>query len=173
MSRNILPDPGLLVCMELGSPAVMVVQAEFPGRELTGVLQNAGVRTGIYTGVGLSLAFTTWLYVANRVPELESVAMQRNVIAATVLGVIAAMPVLRFIRSPGNLLVSSLIAWGIFTFTYRGLCIHFSALSDRYSTPQIFTMGAVLYMILATLSWIGTCIWRARESHISHSNHQV
>ena len=151
----------------------MAVRSQFPGRELTHVFQNAGVRTGIYTGVALAMGFTTWLYVANRVPAFESVALQRNVIAATVLGVIAALPVLRFLRAPGNLLVSSLIAWGIFTFTYRGLCVHFSALADRYSTPQIFTLGAVVYMILATLSWIGTCIWKARESHITHSNHQV
>jgi len=173
MSRNILPNPGLSAWMELGSPAVMTVRAELSGQELIHVLRNAGVRTGVYTGVALALAFTTWLYVANRIPSLENVAMQRNVIAATVLGVIAATPVLRYLRSPGNLLVSSLIAWGILTLTYRGLCMHFAALADRYSTPQIFTMGAVLYMILATLSWIGICIWRARESHISHSNHHV
>jgi uncharacterized protein (DUF486 family) len=151
----------------------MTVRARFPGDELTQVLHNAGVRTGAYTGVGLALAFSVWLYVANRVPSLESVALQRNVIAATVFGVIAALPVLRFLRSPGNLLVSSLISWGILTFTYRGLCMHFSSLGDRYSAPQLFALGAVVYMIVATLSWIGTCIWRARESHISHSNHHV
>jgi uncharacterized membrane protein YvlD (DUF360 family) len=152
----------------------MTVRAEFPGQELAHVLHNAGVRTGIYTGVALAVAFTAWLYVANRVPSLENVALERNVIAATVLGVIAAMPVLRFLRAPGSLLVSSLIAWGILTFTYRGLCVYFVDLGDRYSAPQIFIMGAVLYMILATVSWIGTCIWRARrESHISHSNHHV
>lgn len=127
----------------------------------------------MYTGVALAIGFTTWLYVANRVPAFESVALQRNVIAATVLGVIAALPVLRFLRSPGNLLVSSLIAWGILCFTYRGLCVLFSDLADRYSAPQIFALGAVVYMLLATLSWIGTCIWRARESHVSHSNHHV
>jgi hypothetical protein len=151
----------------------MSVRAEFPGHELTHVFHNAGVRTGIYTGVALAMGFTTWLYVANRVPAFESVALQRNVIAATLLGVIAALPVLRFLRSPGNLLVSSLIAWGILAFMYRGLCVHFDALADRYSAPQIFALGAVVYMILATLSWIGTCIWRTRESHISHSNHHV
>jgi uncharacterized membrane protein YvlD (DUF360 family) len=151
----------------------MAVRPQLPGHELTHVFHNAGVRTGIYTGVALAMGFTTWLYVANRVPAFENVALQRNVIAATVLGVIAALPVLRFLRSPGNLLVSSLIAWGILAFTYRGLCVNFSALADRYSAPQIFALGAVVYMILATLSWIGTCIWRARESHVSHSNHHV
>jgi membrane-bound acyltransferase YfiQ involved in biofilm formation len=151
----------------------MAVRAEFPAHELTQILHNTGVRTGAYTGVALAIAFTVWLYVANRVPPLESVALQRNVIAATVFGVIAALPVLRFLRSPGNLLVSSLIAWGIFTVTYRILCVHFSDLAGRYSAPQVFALGAVVYMILATLCWIGTCIWRARESHISHPNHHL
>jgi uncharacterized membrane protein YvlD (DUF360 family) len=159
--------------MELGTPAVMVVRDQFSGHELTRVLHNAGVRLGVYTGTALSIGFIVWLYIANRVPALEAFAMQRNLIAATVLGVIAALPVLRFLRAPGNLLVSSLIAWGIFTLVYRALCVIFADLSDRYSTPQIFTLGAVVYMILATLSWIGTCIWRVRHPHVSHSNHQV
>ncbi len=151
----------------------MTVRAQFPGHELTQVLHNTGVRTGVFTGVALALAFSVWLYVANRVPSLESVALQRNVIAATVLGVIAALPVLRFLRSPGNLLVSGLVAWSILTFVYRGLCLDFRDLAFRYSAPQIFALGTVIYMIVATLSWIGTCIWRARTSHISHSNHHV
>jgi uncharacterized membrane protein YvlD (DUF360 family) len=151
----------------------MPVRSQFPGQELAHFFRNAGVRTGIYTGVALAIGFTTWLYVANRVPSLEIVALQRNFVAATVLGLFAAIPILRFLRSPGDLLVSSLIAWTILTITYRGLCMHFGALSERYSTPQIFTLGAVVYMILATLSWIGTCIWRTRQSHISHSNHHV
>jgi uncharacterized membrane protein YvlD (DUF360 family) len=151
----------------------MTVRDQFPAHELAHVVHNVGVRLGIYTGVTLSIGFVVWLYLANRVPTLEPFAMQRNMIAATVLGVIAALPVLRFLRAPGNLLVSSLIAWGIFTLVYRALCVIFAALSDRYSTPQIFTLGAVVYMVLATLSWVGTCIWRVRHPHISHSNHHV
>jgi hypothetical protein len=34
-------------------------------------------------------------------------------------------------------------------------------------------LGAVVYMILTTLSWIGTFIWRARAAHISHPRHHV
>jgi hypothetical protein len=151
----------------------MPVRAQLPVHEVAHVFRNAGVRTGAYAGVALAIGFTTWLYVANRVPSLEGFALQRNFVAASVLGLLAALPVLRFLRSPGNLLVSSLIAWSILALTYRGLCVHFSGLADRYSAPQIFTLGAVVYMILATLSWIGTCIWRARESHISHANHHV
>jgi uncharacterized membrane protein YvlD (DUF360 family) len=159
--------------MELGSPAVMPGRDHFFAVELAHVFKNAGVRTGIYSGVALAIGFSTWLYVANRVPSLEVVALQRNFISAVVLGLFAVIPVLRFLRSPGELLVSSLVAWSILTIAYSGLCLHFHALADRFSAPQIFTLGAVVYMIVATLSWIGTCIWRARASHISHPHHHV
>jgi low temperature requirement protein LtrA len=151
-------------------------------QELALVLHNVGVRTGVFTGVALALGFTIWLYAANRIPSLESVALERNFIAAVALALIASIPVLRFLRAPGNLLVASLIAWSILSLTYRGLTVHFTHLAERYSAVQIFALGAIVFMILATLSWIGTCLWRLRgphlphpnhESHISHSNHHI
>jgi hypothetical protein len=121
-------------------------------QELALVLHNAGVRTGVFTGVAL--------------------ALERNLIAAIALALIASIPVLRFLRAPGNLLVASLIAWSILAFTYRGLTVHFTRLGERYSAMQIFALGAVVFMILATLSWIGTCLWRLRGPHVSHSSHE-
>jgi hypothetical protein len=141
-------------------------------QELALVLHNAGVRTGALTGAALALALTAWLYAANRIPSLENVALERNLIAAIGLILIASVPVLRFIRSPGNLLVASLIAWSILSFTYRGLTVHYSRLAERYSAMQVFALGAVVFMILATISWIGTCLWRLRGPHVSHSNHE-
>ena len=104
----------------------------------------------------MSLVFTIWVFVANRVPFLESVAQERNVAAAAALVLFAVVPVLRFLRMPGHLLTSSLIAWGLLAVTYRLLSIYSWGLQARYSTFQVFTLGAVLYLILATLSWIGT-----------------
>jgi hypothetical protein len=151
----------------------MSVRAHLPGYDLTHALWNAATRTGMYAGVGLSLVFATWLFIANRVPEFENLALERNLLAAAVFGLVALVPVLRFARLPGSLLASSLVAWGILTLTYRGLCVHFQALADRYSAPQILILGSLVYMILATLSWIGTCIWRAREYHSSRSGHRL
>jgi hypothetical protein len=144
----------------------------WPAQELALVFRNSGVRMGACAGVALAIGLAVALYLANRVPSLEAYALQRNLVAATVLGLLAAMPVLRFLRAPGNLLVSSLIAWGILAFTYRGLCVHFTALAERYSAVQVFALGAVVYMILATLSWIGTCLWRLRDSHVPQPSHQ-
>jgi hypothetical protein len=147
---------------------LIAVRAHLPGYGKLHVFKNAAIRTGVYAGVGLAMVLVAWVFVANRAPALERFALERNVAAAVALVLFAAVPVLRFLRLPGPLLASSLIAWSILALVYRLLCVVFSGLAERYSAVQIFTLGAVLYMILATLSWICTCIWRARESNISH-----
>ena len=151
----------------------MPVSAHLPGYRWFHVFKNVAVRMGVYIGVCLSLTLSTWILVANRLPFLERFALERNLAAAVVLGLLAVIPVIRFLRSPGNLLASTLIAWMIFSLTYRLLCLYFSALADRWSAFMIFTVGAVVYLIVATLAWIGTLVWRPRERHISHPNNHV
>lgn len=146
----------------------MSVRVELPGYGKLGVFQNAAIRTGVYSGLGLSIVFTSWVFVANRITGLESLAFERNLIGAAVLGLFAAVPVLRFLRFPGHLLASSLIAWTIFAVTYRVLCMRFDGLAVRYGAVHIFALGAVLYLILATVSWLGTVLWKALTSHTSH-----
>jgi len=150
---------------------VIAVRAHLPGYGRLHLFKNAAIRTGVYAGVGLALVLVAWIFAANRFPGLERFALERNLAGAVALGLFAAVPVLRFLRLPGPLLASSLIAWTILALTYRLLSIYFWGLSARYSAVQVFTLGAVVYMILATLSWIGTCIWRARDSDISHPHH--
>ncbi len=150
---------------------MIAVRAHLPGYGRLHVLKNAAIRTGVYAGVGLSLVLVAWIFVANRLPGLEGFALERNLAGAVALGLFAAVPVLRFLRLPGPLLASSLIAWCILALTYRLLSIYFLGLSARYSTVQVFTLGAVVYMILATLSWIGTCIRRVRDSDTSRPHH--
>jgi hypothetical protein len=151
----------------------MQLRTNLPGSRRLEFLRNAAIRTGVYTGICLSLVFTTWLVIANQVPFLERFALERNVAAAAVLGFLAAVPVLRFLRWPGNLLASSMIAWMIFTVVYRVLCMIYHGLSNWHSTFQVFMEGAVVYMIFTTLSWIGAIIRRARAADISHSKHRT
>ncbi len=133
--------------------------------------ENASVRMGVYVGVILSIVFSGWVIVANRVSSFDRFALGRNLAAVVLLGLIALIPVLRFWRRPGNLLASSLIAWLLFSFSYRVLSMDFRGLEDRFSAIQIFVLGAVPYMLLVTLSWIWTIIRRARASDVSHPNH--
>ena len=124
-------------------------------------LRSSAVRVGLVVGVGLSLALTGWIYVANRVPIFDHASLERNHCRGRSHrshGVYSRCCV--SFASPADLLASSLIAWSILTLTYRTLSLFFWPVRDWYTTFQVFMLGAVLYMILATLSWIGTCIWK-------------
>ena len=141
-----------------------------PGYRWFPFFRNAPIRVGLYSGVWLALVFVGWVVIANRVPFLDPLAQQRNVIATLVLAMIAAMPVLRFLRSPGELLVSGLLAWSVLTLVYRILSLKFVLLQDYYSTFHVFVLGAVVYLLFATLSWIGMIVWRARASQGTHTS---
>jgi hypothetical protein len=141
-----------------------------PGYRWFHFFRNAPIRVGLYAGVWLALVFVGWVVIANRVAFLDPLAQQRNVIATLVLAMIAAMPVLRFLRSPGELLVSGLLAWSVLTLVYRILSLKFVLLQDYYSTFHVFVLGAVVYLLFATLSWIGMIVWRARASQGTHTS---
>jgi uncharacterized membrane protein YvlD (DUF360 family) len=143
-----------------------------PGYASLQLVRNASVRTGIYVGACLSVAFIGWVIIANRVPFLEPFAFLQYIAAVAVLCVIAMIPVLRFWRMPGNLLGSGLVAWFIFSVAYWLLSLYFSSLEERYSAVQVFILGAVAYLLVVTISWIGTIIRRARASDV-RPNHPV
>jgi hypothetical protein len=147
--------------------------------ELNLAVHNSALRTGMWSGVSMAVVFIAWLLIANRIPASESFALERNVATASILAVLFMIPVVRFMWQAGRLLAASLTAWWIFSFVYRLLCIVYSGLPERYTPMRVFILGSVVCMILATLSWIVTVIWRTRESHmashhrVSHSNHRV
>ena len=151
----------------------MLVRPHLPGYRWFHVFRNAAIRTGVYVGVCLTLVFTAWLVIANHAPFLERFALERNIAAAAILAFLAALPVFRFLRMPGHLLASSLIGWFIFSLGYRALGLIFQGLNNRFSTLRVFMLGAVVYMILTTLSWIVAVIWRAREAQASHPKHHA
>jgi len=114
--------------------------------------------------------FVAWILIANRVAFLEPLAQQRNMLATVLLILIAAMPVVRFLRSPHELLISGLLAWSLLTLTYRVLTFFFSLLEEYYSGLHVFALGAVSYLLFATLSWIGNIVWRARAAQGTHTS---
>src|SRR6267142_55631 len=129
-SRNYRRSYGLNNFCVLGAQPRMPVRAHLPGYRRFHVFRNAAIRMGIYTAVGLSLVFTGWLFLANRVPFLDRLALERNIAAAVVLCLFALIPILRFLRMPGHLLASGLVAWLIFSAYYRVLCMIFRKLVD-------------------------------------------
>lgn len=149
----------------------MPESVQLPGYRWLMFLRNVPVRVGIYTGICLSIVFAMWLVLANRVPLLERLALERNTIAVVGLVLFASLPILRFYRSPGDLMVSGLLAWMLLSITYRLLCMVFVLLNERYSAFHVFVLGAVTYLIFATVSWIGMIIWKVRSADISHLHH--
>jgi len=149
----------------------MPESVHLPGYRWLMFLRNVPVRVGIYTGICLSLVFLLWVVLANRVPLLEPLAMWRNIAAVVILVFFATLPMLRFYRSPGELMVSGLVAWMLLSITYRVLCMVFVLLDEKYSAFHVFVLGAVVYLLGATISWIGTIIWRVRAADISHPHH--
>jgi len=149
----------------------MPESVRLPGYRWLMFLRNVPVRVGIYTGICLSLVFVMWLLLANRVPILEPLALGRNIAAVVFLVFFASLPLLRFYRSPGDLMVSGLLAWTLLSITYRILCMVFVLLDEKYSAFHVFALGAVVYLVGATVSWIGTMIWRVRAEDMSHPHH--
>ena len=150
----------------------MSVRAYLPGYRWFQIFRNVAIRIGVYTSVCLALVFTAWLFLANRVPLIERLAVERNTTAAVLLCLCALIPIIRFLTLPGHLLASSLVAWLLFSSYYYILCLFFRNLSDWHSTFQVFMIGAVVYLILTTLVWVGNTIWRTRAGRDSHSNHR-
>jgi hypothetical protein len=151
----------------------MRVRAHLPGYRRLQFLASAAVRTGVYTGIALALIFALWLILANDVPVLEKFALERNIAGAGALAIVALVPILRFWRLPANLLTSGLLGWAIMSLAYRLLCIHFAGLAARNSATHVFTLGAVVYLIAATVAWIGSCIWKLRDSDASRSHSHI
>ena len=149
----------------------MPEQIQLPGYKWFRIFKNVPVRVGLYTGVCLSLTFAMWILIANRVPSLESFAQGRNVAAVVTLCFLSAIPAVRFFRDPWGLLASGLLAWTLLSVTYRGMCVKFVLLEDKYSTFHVFVLGTVVYLICTTISWIGTMIWKVHMSSVSRTNH--
>jgi len=117
-------------------------------------LRDSTLRVGIFTGVAVSVVFSTWLFVANRVPQLERFATLRNLAAATTLLVLMSLPVWRFLLSPVHMFVSGMVSWGLGTFCYILLGMHFPRLEERMGALHVFMLGAVAYGFLAVLDWV-------------------
>jgi hypothetical protein len=149
----------------------MPVLHDYFGLRWLAIPKDAAVRTGVYVGSALSLVFAAWLLIANRVPFLEPLAMERNIIAAALLASLACIPLIRFYRAPADLLLSGFLSWSCLALTYRIFCFKFALLEEYYSALHVFVLGVICYLVFATVSWIGTIIWRVHATNSSHPHH--
>jgi hypothetical protein len=147
----------------------MAVQHQLPGVRWFLWLRNVSLRTGILTGIYLSIVFMAWLLVANRFPELEPFAEARNLAGGAMLVTMLAIPAIRFRRRPGRLFVSGLTAWMLLTLTYLAAEMRFTLLENRMGAFHVFMLGAVSYGFVAVLDWVFLICAGVRHHHHAQS----
>jgi hypothetical protein len=151
----------------------MASRPQLPGLRWFLWLRISSLRTGILTGIYLSIVFFAWLLVANRIPGLEPFAEARNVVGGAMLVTMMAIPALRFRRKPGRLFLAGLTAWMILTLTYRAAEIRFTLLEGRMGALHFFMLGAVSYGFVAVLDWVFLMCSGARHEHLAQSREKT
>jgi hypothetical protein len=147
----------------------MTAQPLLPGVRWFLWLRNVSLRTGILTGIYLSVVFVAWLLVANRFPALEPFAEARNLVAGASLVTMLAIPALRFWRRPARLFVAGLTAWTILTMTYLAAEMHYTLLESRMGALHVFVLGAVSYGFVAVLDWVFLICAGVHHEHVVQS----
>jgi hypothetical protein len=120
----------------------------------------------VVTGVWLSLVFLAWILIAN--VAFSPAGAQRNLIAHGIAGDDCGDACAALLRS-GRIVIST---DGLERDdpAYRILSLKFVLLQDYYSTFHVFVLGAVAYLLFATLSWIGMIVLRARAAQGTHTS---
>ncbi len=110
----------------------------------------------------LSFTLALALLTANRMPRLESLALVRDILSAAVFGLFMLIPICRFWRSPVQLFISSMVAWGLFILAYVGVGNIFGNLYARVRTPGVvLAYGAMAYGLVAVASWVFSMVHQA------------
>lgn len=116
--------------------------------------RNPAFSLGILLGVCFSGIGVAWLLLANRMPQLDPFAFERNIALAVLFGVLGFVPACRFVKSPTRSFLSGIIAWTILTLTYSLAEIYFPRLATRLSAFHLFVLGGVVLGLMAALAWV-------------------
>ena len=124
--------------------------------------------TGIYTGCLLVVVMFGALIAANRIPALESYALERNAVSYSLFVLFMLIPVFRFLDRPVKLFASAMTAWIIFVVAYEFAGVVFLGLFSALRTPlQALLEGAAIYGVIATGAWVGRMVLEARRHPIA------
>jgi hypothetical protein len=137
-----------------------------PGRNLPCVIVGAVV------GLGLAGVAVTWLWVANRELWLEQFAVDRNLSAAALMGVVMLVPVLAFVKYPLRIFFSGIVAWTVLTMTYSVMTMRFADLESRLSSFHLFMLGAIAYVLAAVFVWLLHMALLARQQPLAPTRHR-
>jgi hypothetical protein len=131
-------------------------------------LGHPALVTGLYTGSLLVIVMMGTLVAANRIPDLERYALERNAASYSLFVLFMLIPVFRFLNRPLRLFASAMIGWGMFVVAYNIAGMVFHDLFVVLRTPfQALIEGAVIYGIISVGSWVGAMALRARKQPIA------
>jgi predicted membrane channel-forming protein YqfA (hemolysin III family) len=118
---------------------------------------------GLIAGASLAAVAVAWLLIANRARSLVRFTLQRDVAAGALIGLFMLLLVLRFLKSPGRIFFSGVVAWSILALTYDVMEIPFQRLNSRLGAFHLFVLGAVVFGFLAVFDWVVLMLLAARH----------
>ena len=138
------------------------------GAKADKALPRPALWTGLYTGTLLVMVMLGALVAANRLPWLDSRALERNAASYGLFVIFVLIPVVRFLKRPIQMFTSAMIGWVMFVIAYDIAGMLFRNLFQILRTPfQAFIEGAVIYGVFAVGSWVGAMILHARHHAIT------
>jgi hypothetical protein len=138
------------------------------GAKANKALPRPALWTGLYTGTLLVMVMLGALVAANRLPWLDSRALERNAASYGLFVIFMLIPVVRFLNRPIQMFTSAMIGWVMFVIAYDIAGMLFRNLFQILRTPfQAFIEGAVIYGVFAVGSWVGAMILHARHHAIT------
>jgi hypothetical protein len=143
----------------------MTMQSSPSGAPLSPAVRtpHPAIWTGVYTGALLTVVMLAALVAANRIPTLERYAFERNAACYSVFVLLMLVPVCRFLNSPVQMFIASMIGWVIFLAAYNFAGFYFHNLFIVLRTPfQALIEGAIIYGVFAAACWVISMIAHAR-----------
>ena len=130
-----------------------------------GKVTSPSLRIGLYTGALLVLVMIISLIAANRLPWLESRALERNAACYGLFVLFMLIPVARFWNRPTKMFASGMLAWTMFVIAYDIAGMFFHNLFQILRTPfEALIEGGLVYGVCAVIAWVGGMALLARLS---------
>ncbi len=124
--------------------------------------------TGVYIGAILNLMMIAALVAANRFPNLEPYALERNAASYGIFVLFLLIPIIRFLKRPAQMFAAGCVGWVLFVSGYNIAGLFFHNLFDVLRTPlEALVEGCVLYGVAAVVSWVAGMILHARRHTIA------
>jgi hypothetical protein len=142
--------------------------APMPARHIAAASASFALWVGVYLGALLNIVMIASLVAANRFPNLEPYALERNAISYGLFVLLLLVPIIVFFKRPVPMFTAGIVGWVLFAAGYNIAGFYFRNLFDVLRTPfEVLIEGGVIYGVAAVLSWVVGMIFQARRHPIA------